>query len=168
MQLICPSIDEHGSGSLFDPTLLFLPRVGKTALSSIFGAVYLYAIVDSQYLVGMLIGRLLRQPASHWPPLFGRRGWQPRDFWSVPWHQSFRHLVVVFGVRPGGNLLGRPGAIMRAFAVSPSIHYLSLWGTGHGTDFHNDADFFLVGLGAVMEGAFQQTTGLRVGWLGWL
>ena len=173
MQTICPSTDKPGGGSIFDPTLPLLPRMRLGAFTAIFGGVWLYALMDSLYHIGMLIGRhLLRQPASYWPPLF-RRPWMAtsiRDFWSDRWHQSLRHIFVVFGARPGGRFLGRAGAVMGAFAVSAFIHYLGLWGSGHGTEFHIDGGFFLLmGLGAIMEGAFQRATGLRVGgWLGWL
>ena len=172
MQSICPSIDKPGGG-IFDPTLPLLPRTCLGALAALFGGVWVCAVVDLQYHVGMLIGRhLLRQPASHWPPLFCRP-WMAtsmRDFWSNRWHQSLRHIFVVFGARPGGKLLGRTGAVMGAFAVSAFIHYFGFWGTGHGTEFHIDGGFFLLmGLGAIIEGTFQWATGLRVGgWFGWL
>ena len=173
MQSICPSMERPGGGSIFDPTLPLLPRTHLGALAAIFGGVWVCAAVDSLYHVGMLAGRLiLRQPAWQWPPLF-RRPWMAtsiRDFWSNRWHQYLRHIFVVFGARPGGKFLGRAGAVMGAFSVSALIHYLGLWGTGHGTEFHFDAGFFLLmGLGAVMEDAFQRATGLRVGgWFGWL
>ena len=173
MQSICLSMVEPGGGSLFDPTLPLFPRTCLRALATIFGGVWVYVVVDSMYHVGMLIGRLLlRQPAGHWPPLF-RGPWMAtsiRDFWSDRWHQSLRHIFVVFGARPGGKFLGRAGAVMGAFAVSAFIHYVGLWGAGHGTEFQNDAGFFLLmGVGAVMEGAFERATGFRVGgWFGWL
>jgi len=173
MQSICPSIGKPGGGSLFDPTLPLSSRTSLGALAAIFGGVWVYAVTDSLYHVRLLIGRhLLLQPASHWPPFFCRP-WMAtsiRDFWSNRWHQSLRHIFVVFGARPGGKLLGRAGAVMGAFAVSAFIHCLGLWGTGHGTEFCIDGGFFLLmGVGAIMEGAFQRATGLRVGgWPGWL
>ena len=173
LQLICPSVYKPGGGSLFDPTLPFLPRVGKAAFATILGTVYLYAIMDSSYLIATLVGRvILRQPASHWPRP-SRRPWMAtsvRDFWAVRWHQFYRHIFVVFGARPGGALLGPPGAAMGAFAVSALIHHVGLWGLARKTEFRTVGAFYLLmGVGTIMEDAFQRTTGLRVrGWLGWL
>ncbi|KAI0257287.1 hypothetical protein BJV78DRAFT_1161472, partial [Lactifluus subvellereus] len=38
----------------------------------------------------------------------------------------FRHFFIVFGARPGGALLGKPGAVMGAFTVSAIIHYIGV------------------------------------------
>jgi hypothetical protein len=172
MQTICPAINQPRDGSFFDPSLPFLPRLASAALVAICGGVWTYTVVDTLYHIATLIGRvLLRQPASQWPRL-SHRPWLAtslRDFWSNRWHQFFRHFFIVFGARPGGALLGRPGAVMGAFAVSAVVHYIALWGVGYGMEFSTSGGFFLLmGLGAVMEGAFQDVTGLPVGgWIGW-
>ena len=90
LQLIYPSVDKPGGGSLFDPTLLFLPRVGKAALATILATVHLYAIVDWLYLIATLVGRvILCLPASLWPRSSCRlwTATSVRDFWAVRWHQ---------------------------------------------------------------------------------
>lgn len=172
MQSLSPSINHPRGGSTFDSAIPFLPPIAAAALSGICGGVWAYALVDSLYHIATLVGRvLLRQPASQWPRL-SHRPWMStsiREFWSFRWHQFFRHVFIVNGARPGGALLGQPGALMGAFAVSAVFHHLGLWGIGNGTEFYTAGGFFLLmGIGAAMEGAFQRTTGLPVrGWLGW-
>ncbi|KAH9954276.1 hypothetical protein BC827DRAFT_1143989 [Russula dissimulans] len=173
MQRVSPAINQPGGSSIFNPSLALLPRVGGAALSATCGGVWAYTMVDSLYHIATLIGRiLLRQPAAEWPRL-SHRPWLStslREFWSFRWHQFFRHFFVVFGARPAGALFGLPGAVMGAFATSGLIHYLGLWGLGYGTEFSSAGGFFLfMGVGVIMEDAFQRATGTPVrGWLGWL
>jgi len=173
MQRLSPVINQPGGGSIFDPSLPLLPRVGGAALSAICGGVWSYSVVASLYYTAALIGRaLLCQPASEWPPI-SHRPWlstSVREFWSYRWHQFFRHFFVVFGARPGGALFGLPGAVMGAFAMSALIHHVGMWGVGYGTEFSTTGGFFLLmGVGVIMEDTFKRTTGLPVrGWLGWL
>ena len=172
IQYVCPSVNNPGGGSLFDPNLGPVRSIAWAAFATFWGGVWVYTSVDAIYLIATLIGRLVfRQSASQWPP-FMRRPWMStsiREFWSYRWHQALRHFFIVFGARPGGALLGAPGAVMGAFAVSAVLHHLGLWGLGHGMEFSTAGGFFLfMGLGAIMEDAFKRTTGLRVqGFLGW-
>ena len=173
LHLMNPALDKTGGSSLFDATILFFPHPVTVALATFVAGVWVYAQVDSTYHVAMLIGRiLLCQPASHWPPLF-RQPWMAtsvREFWSVRWHHMFRHFFVVFGARPGGAFLGEPGAVMGAFGLSGFMHVVGLWGIGREMEVRHDMGFFLLmGVGAILESAFQRATGSRVrGWLGWL
>jgi hypothetical protein len=94
-----------------------------------------------------------------------------REFWNIRWHQLFRQSFVMFGARPGGALLGRPGAVAGAFTVSVFIHAFGGVGAGRWTDTRvpGDVAFFFIGLGAIAEGVFERATGWRVGGrLGWL
>jgi hypothetical protein len=172
LHLMNPTIDKTG-GSLFDATIPFLPGAVSIAIATFVGGVWVYAQIDSMYQVATLVGRIvLRQPASHWPLSF-RRPWMAtsiRDFWSVRWHQMFRHFFVVFGARPGGTLLGQPGAVMGAFSLSGFMHIVAMWGIGREIEIRHDAGFFvLMGVGAILESAFQRATGFPVqGWFGWL
>ena len=172
IQRLFPSVNNPGGGSLFDPTLSLLPRTALTAVSAICGSVYIYAFVDLPYHIATLIGRIiLRQPASQWPRLF-HQPWTAtsiQEFWGIRWHQLFRHHFIVLGARPGGTLLGRPGAIMGAFTVSAIMHYIMLWGLRRGSEFTSIGGFYLLmGLGLIMEETFKQATGLQVpGWIGW-
>ena len=173
IQYLRPSVNDPKGGSIFDPTLPLVPRAALAAFCCVCGGVGAYAMIESTYHCATLVGRIVfRQPASAWPRLF-RRPWLStsiQEFWSVRWHQLARQAFVVFGARPFGALFGRPGAVMGAFAVSAVLHHVASWGFGGGTEFVTIGGFFLImGVGAVMEGAFTKATGLRVrGWLGWL
>ncbi|KAI0297524.1 hypothetical protein B0F90DRAFT_1938763 [Multifurca ochricompacta] len=170
---VCPSINNPGSGSLFNASLSLWRRVAAAAFCGVCGGLWVWAIADSSYHAGTLIGRiLLCQPASQWPPN-SRQPWlstSVREFWSFRWHQALRHFFISFGARPCGKLLWRPGAIMGSFAVSAIFHHIALWGLDYGTEFSTAGGFFLLmGLGTIMEVEFTRVTGLRVqGLFGWL
>ena len=172
IQFLCPPANNPKGGSTFDPDLALVPRTALAAFCGIMGGLWMYGIIDTQYHIEAVIGRtIFRQPASAWPRLLNRP-WMStsiQEFWNFRWHQLYRHIFIVFGARPGGALLGKPGAFMGAFAVSAILHHLALWGTGNGSEFATAGGFFLLmGIGAVMEVAFT-TTGLQVqGWIGWL
>jgi hypothetical protein len=174
MQRVCPTINNPtGGGSFFDPNISFFSRNVLAAFAGICGGVWAYSFVDLLYRTATLVGRVLfRQPASNWPPV-SHRPWLStslNEFWSIRWHQLFRHVFITFGARPGGALLGRPGAVMGASAVSAALHYVSVWGLGNGSEFSTSGGFFLLmGLGANMEVVFEKVTGIRVrGFPGWL
>jgi hypothetical protein len=174
MQRVCPTINNPtGGGSFFDPNLSFFPRNALAAFAGICGGVWTCSLVEMLYRFATLVGRVLfRQPASNWPPV-SHRPWlstSVNEYWSVRWHQLFRHVFITFGARPGGALLGRPGAVMGAFAVSAVLHHIAVWGLGNGVEFSTAGGFFLLmGLGANMEVVFEKATGIRVrGFPGWL
>jgi len=170
---LCPWVDNPEGGSFFDPSLALVPRAASAALCAICAGVCAYTTIDSGYHIATVVGRIVyRQPAFMWPRLFNRP-WMStsiQEFWSFRWHQLPRHDFVVFGARPGGALFGRPGAVMGAFTVSAILHHVGLWGVGKGSEFITAGGFFLLmGVGAIMEGAFTRVTGLRVGGrIGWL
>ncbi|KAI9443929.1 hypothetical protein H4582DRAFT_1917860 [Lactarius indigo] len=174
IQLVCYNISGNPSeGSIFDPNLNFFPRNAWAAFASICGGVWVYSLIGTTYCIVALIARVvLRQPASHWPPL-SHSPWRStsiHEFWSSRWHQLFRHLFITFGARPGGALLGRPGALMGGFAVSAVFHHVSAWGlAGDSPEPSMGGFFLLMGLGATMEDAFEKATGTSVqGFSGWL
>jgi hypothetical protein len=172
MQHFRPSVDTPAGDTLFDPTLSMVPRFACAAFYALCGGMVVFATVDVFYHISTLVGRiLLRQPACQWPPVFDRP-WTSTsiaDFWGFRWHQLFRHVFVTFGSRPGRALLGRPGALMGAFAVSGLIHDVGIWGLGRGTELRTVGGFFLLmGVGAASEHGFKQVTGRRVGGIwGW-
>src|ERR1700761_5982334 len=111
IQRVCPTINNYTSaGSFFDPNLSFFPRNTLAAFAGICGGVWAYSLVETMYGIGALVGRVVfRQPASIWPPV-SQRPWLStslHEYWSVRWHQLFRHIFITFGARPGGALLGR-------------------------------------------------------------
>ncbi|KAH9058078.1 hypothetical protein EDB87DRAFT_962841 [Lactarius vividus] len=174
IQLVCPAISSGPSGgSIFDPNLSPLPRIASAAFASICGGFWTYLLVDTLYHISALIGRIVcRQPASHWPPI-SHRPWLStslHEFWSYRWHQLFRHIFVTFGARPAGALLGQPGSLIGAFAVSAAMHHFAMWGVGYGSEFSTSGGFFLLmGVGVAIEVAFRRLTGKRVGgFFGWL
>ena len=59
---------------------------------------------------------------------------------------------------------------MGAFAVSAVLHHVAVWGMGNGSDFGSIGGFFLLmGIGTVIEYAFNEMTDIRVeGFSGWL
>ena len=172
IQYVFPSVNSPKGGSIFDPSLPFVPRTALAAFSGICGGVWSYTFVDTVYHVSALVGRtVFRQPASVWPRAFNRP-WMStsiQEFWGFRWHQFMRHHFIMFGARPGGTLFGKPGAVMGAFALSAILHHIGLWGSGNGTEFITAGGFFLLmGIGVIIEGGFRSVTGLRVqGWLGW-
>ena len=173
VQSVCPSTMNPKGGSIFDPSLAFVPRSALAAFCGICGGVWTYTLVDAVYHFSAVVGRtVFRQPASSWPRAFNRP-WMStsiREYWNFRWHQFMRHHFILYGARPGGILFGKPGAFMGGFAVSAILHHIGLWGTGKGTEFVTAGGFFLLmGVGAVAEVAFTRATGLRVGgWIGWL
>ena len=174
MQCVFPTIgNPTGGESFFDPNLSLFLRISMAAFAGICGGVWTYSLVETLYRTATLVGRVLfRQPASDWPPV-SNRPWLStsiNEYWSIRWHQLFRHVFITFGARPCGALLGRPGAIMGAFAVSAVLHHLCVWGLGNGHEFSTAGGFFLLmGLGAIMEIVFGNVTGMRVqGFAGWL
>ncbi|KAI0267582.1 hypothetical protein BGY98DRAFT_1084602 [Russula aff. rugulosa BPL654] len=172
VQYFRPTIDIPAGDTLFDPTLSIAPRWAWATFYTVLGGVVVFVTVDVAYHIATLVGRiLLRQSAWQWPPLFDRP-WTSTsitDCWSFRWHQLFRHEFVVFGSQPGRALLGRPGSVVGAFAVSGVLHDLGMWGLGRGTEFSTIGGFFLLmGVGATLEYGFKQATGRRVGGLwGW-
>ena len=174
VQRIFPSVSDPRGGSIFDPSLALAPRVALAAFCSVCGGWWAYAMLDSGYYVSALFGRIIfRQPASESPPPLFHQPWMStslQDFWNFRWHQLLRPLFISFGARPGGALLGRPGAVMGAFTVSAITHHIPMWGIGNGTEFITVGGFFLLmGVGVIIEIAFTRATGWRVrGWIGWV
>ncbi|KAH9958220.1 hypothetical protein BC827DRAFT_1136615 [Russula dissimulans] len=172
MQYTRPTLDTPAGDTLFDPTLSIIPRFALATFFTLCAGVVVYTTVDVMYHLATLVGRLvLRQPAWQWPPL-SNRPWTATsitDFWSFRWHQFFRHTFIVFGARPGGAMLGRPGALFGAFAVSAVVHDFGIWGLGRGSEFRTAGGFFiLMGVGAALEHGFKGLTGRRVcGLWGW-
>ncbi|KAH9021292.1 hypothetical protein EDB85DRAFT_2152498 [Lactarius pseudohatsudake] len=164
IQLVCPAVSSSPSGgSIFDPNLSLLPRIASAVFAGICGGIWTYLLVETMYHMAALIGRVVcRQPASHWPPI-SHRPWLStslHEFWSHRWHQLPRHIFVTFGARPGGALLGQPGALIGAFAVSAVLHHFAMWGIGNGSEFSTVGVFFLLmGVGVAMEVGFNNGNG---------
>ena len=168
-----PSTNDPAGDTIFDPALGILPRWASATLFTLCFGMLVYTSVDVYYHIASLVGRLVfRQPAWQWPPP-SNRPWMSTsiaDFWRFRWHGFFRHVFIVFGARPGKALFGRHGALLGAFGVSAVIHDLGLWGLGRGTEFRTVGGFFiLMGVGVILERAFEGMTGRGVGgFWGWV
>jgi hypothetical protein len=157
MQVICPSIDKHASGSLFDNPLFFASRRPGRAR-------YRFRRRKLVCNRGLAVRRRdvdrtaspsasLALPPSFSPTVDGNP--HPR----LLEHPLASVLSTSCGRFRDPSWCHAPGtgAIMGAFAVSAFIHYPQRRGL---LPPHR---------GAVMEGAFQRATWLHVrGWFGWL
>ena len=173
IQRIRPSLNDPAGDTIFDSTLSIVPRFALAAFCTICAAVMVGTRMNIFSLITSLIGRILfRQPAWRYPPLF-QRPWESTslaEFWSFHWHQNHRYVFVSLGARPLGAILGRPGALLGAFAVSGVKNNLQTWALGNGMETRSVSGFFLItGSGLALEYGFKQVTGHRVGgpW-GWL
>ena len=87
----------------------------------------------------------------------------PSTIWGRRWHQSSRHLFVVYDARPGRKIAGWYGSIVGAYFVSAIIHVLGLWDLGHGTELtHTGGSFIMIGLASFLERKWRQWTGKEV------
>jgi Membrane bound O-acyl transferase family len=128
-----------------------------------------YSIVP---LATLTSGLFLHQPDLAWPPL-SDRPWTSMsiiEYWSFRWHQFFRCMFVVYGARPGGALLVKPGACIGAFSLPGVLDDVVLWGLGRGKGLRTTTGFFmLTAVGGTLELAFERLTGRRVGeFCGWV
>jgi hypothetical protein len=172
MRRIRPSLDTNAGDTFFDPNLDPLPRAALAGFFTLCGGLSGYTAIEVIYHIATLVGRVfLRQPAADWPVLTARP-WMATsiaDFWSFRWHQTLRHIFTVFGARPGGALLGRPGALLGAFGVSAVLHHIGMWGLGRGDGIQQL--WRVLRSHGRRRGArhlWQRTTGKRVrGFWGW-
>ena len=160
-------------GSIFDPSLTLPERYMKSFIITLLSGFTSYVTIDGTYQVhAVLFTILFQQYPSQWPPLFDSP-WLSTSltsFWGRRWHQLFRECFVAVGSKPLERYLGRAGSIMGAFALSGVLHDIGIQGMGRGADTLSVAGFFVMhGVGVVMEHAWKQTTGRRVGGItGWL
>ena len=166
-----PSFNTPVGDTLFDPHLDPISRAALAAFLASCCCIAIYAGIEVTYHIATLVGRVLfQQPAADWPAC-SARPWMATsiaDFWSARWHQSLRHILVVFGARPAGVLFGRPGALLGAFGLSAVLHWIGMWAVGSGAELSSGAFFVEMGIGAVLERVWQRATGTRVrGIWGW-
>jgi len=160
-------------GTIFDPSLTPLERYMKAFIVTVLSGANAYVSVELTYQMhAALFTILFRQYPSQWPPLFDSP-WLSTSltsFWGRRWHQLFRKYFLTVGSKPLGRYLGRAGIVMGAFVVSGVLHDVGLRGMGRGADTLPVAGFFFMhGIGVVMEHAWKQATGRRVGGIiGWL
>jgi hypothetical protein len=70
IQHLHPPTNDPNRGSIFDPSLPFVPRAALAAFCSVCCGVCAYAVINFTYHCVTLVGRIVfRQPASAWPHL---------------------------------------------------------------------------------------------------
>ncbi|KAJ7593026.1 membrane bound O-acyl transferase family-domain-containing protein [Mycena floridula] len=159
-------------GSIFNPSLPIIDRYCLAASVSFAAGMVVYSGIHAGYdIITIIAVFILQQPPRQYPLLFDKP-WlatSVTEFWSRRWHQVFRDSFVGLGYAPGSALFGRPGGVIGAFVVSGILHYIALWGMGNGTELQVIGSFIMMGVGIVLEGAWKQSTGHRIGGLfGWV
>lgn len=160
----------YGS-TIFDATLPFPVRYARATLISLLAASTIYAVMHSTYDVCTAFGVLfLAQHPAQWPPAFDApwRATSLRDLWGRRWHQFFRHIFLLGG-RALAPMFGRAGWIAGTFGASVVWHYVSLLDLDGEPPFRRMLmGFGMMALGILLERAFRQVTGRRVGgFAGW-
>ena len=154
-------------GTIFDPSLAPLERYMKSSIITLITGSGIYLAIETGYqLHAALFTILFQQHPSQWPPLFDSPflSTSLTSFWGRRWHQLFRECFVVVGSKPMERYLGRVGGVLGAFTVSGVLHDVGMRGMGMDTDTLPVAGFFVMhGIGVIMEYAWKQTTGRRVG-----
>nr|GAT60848.1 predicted protein [Mycena chlorophos] len=146
--------------SIFDTAIAnpVLRQLNAMALSLLVG-LCIYGAIQIGHDAFALIGiGLFRMPPSDWPPIFNAPWFATSlgDFWASRWHQVFRQEFVGVGARPLRALAGSAGGVFGAFLVSGLLHFVGLWGMNKGADVRVVGFFLMMGLGVVLESAFQQ------------
>ncbi|KAI9462731.1 membrane bound O-acyl transferase family-domain-containing protein [Boletus coccyginus] len=143
------------------------------------GTIFDLSLTPAERYTKSFIITLLSGPIAYllvmlftWPPLFDSP-WLSTSltsFWGRRWHQTFRECFVAVGGQPLKRYLGRAGFVIGAFALSGILHEIGIQGMGRGADTLPGVVFFVMhGVGVVMEHAWKQATGRRVGGItGWL
>ena len=154
-------------GTIFDPSLAPLERYMKSSIITLITGIITYIVIEAVYqLHAALFTILFQQHPSQWPPLFDSPllSTSLASFWGRRWHQLFRECFVVIGSKPMERYLGRVGGVLGAFTLSGVLHDAGMRGMGRGADTVPVVGFFVMhGVGVLIEYAWKQTTGRRVG-----
>ena len=114
----------HG-GTIFNPDLPPLLRYGKVIAMTVISPFTSYTSLQvTYYLMGFIAMTLFGHVAEQWPPIF-RAPWLATilsDYRGVRWHQLFKRLLIVCGVRPEERFFERDGGILGAFFISGIVH----------------------------------------------
>ena len=160
-------------GSIVDETLPFSVRYPRAYIISVFAAIEIYAGLQTCYDACTIAGVLLfGQDPAQWPPAFDApwRATSLIEFWGRRWHQFFRRMFIFQGGYPLSFCLGRVGFIIGTFLSSGVLHHIAMvtfndqiesWGILVG--------FWMMAPGVLVERAFKQFTGRKVGGVvGWV
>lgn len=167
------TIGSPEGGTIYDPGLHPLTRYTRSTFITLLGGLTIYLAIDTMYNFMTLLGVIVfRQSPTQWPPVSNRPYWATslNQFWTVRWHQAFRHIFIECGGKPLTYLAGKVGGVIGVFLISGLLHDIGCWGMGRGTDFKRISGFFIMNaVGMVIERVYKSITGKRVeGLLGWI
>ncbi|KAI9567223.1 hypothetical protein HD554DRAFT_2193151 [Boletus coccyginus] len=159
--------------TIFDETLPFLVQYLRAAIISALAGFAICAVVQMNYDLGTMVAVLvLGQDPAQWPPILDApwRATSLGDFWGRRWHQMLRQTFLLLGGYPLSFLLGRAGIVIGAFLASGVVHHIMMVALGNPTEsWRMLVGFGMMAPGILLERAFQQLTGRRVGGVvGWV
>ena len=162
-----------GASTIFDETLPLFPRYFRASVISVFATFMIYSVMQMAYdLITMSAILLLGQDPAQWPPAFDApwRATSLSEFWGRRWHQFFRHIFLLLGGRPLSLVFGRPGTIIGTFLGSVFWHHIRTMALSSRADIRWMLfGFGMMAPGILIERAFHQLTGRRVGGvIGWV
>ncbi|KAF8135099.1 hypothetical protein EV363DRAFT_1257078 [Boletus edulis] len=173
MTMLRVGVGEIRGSTLFDETLPLWLRYLRACIISILTAIGTYSYVQVVYDLCTVLGIIfLEQDPAQWPPAFDSpwRATSLSDFWGRRWHQFFRQVFLLLGGYPLSLVLGFSGIVIGAFLASVLLHHIFLLTlNGHGEFWRMFVGFGMMAPGILVERAFHQLTGRRVGGVvGWV
>ncbi|KAI6046699.1 hypothetical protein EDC04DRAFT_3102774 [Pisolithus marmoratus] len=158
-------------GTIFDNTLPPLIRYTRSSIISAFTAFFIYADVQNTYDICAFMGvTILQQNPAQWPPVFDEpwKSTSLHDFWGYRWHQLLRRTFVVLGGWPLMFVFGRVGYVLGTFLASGVLHNVVVAMLNGCVEWWwMLLSFGMMAIGVIIEHAFAQMTGRRVGgWIG--
>ncbi|KAI6125247.1 hypothetical protein EV401DRAFT_1938643 [Pisolithus croceorrhizus] len=156
----------HASeGTIFDDTLPPLIRYTRSSITSTLTLLAIYAVIQMNYDIGTFIGDL-----AQWPPIFNKpwKATSLHDFWTYRWHQLMRRSFIVLGGWPLGFVFGRVGYVLGSFLASGILHSVLMATLSWNIEWWcMPLSFGMMAVAVIIEHAFTQITGRRVGgWIG--
>jgi hypothetical protein len=166
-----PGVGSFSGGSIFYASLPWPQRYAVsttihflTGCSIYTGFAFVYDLIT---LFGVYI---LHNPPASWPPVFFRpfTADSLHSFWSKRWHQTLRHVFLVYGgypIRRLFSLLSLPSdlaVVLGVFTVSGLYHECGMYTMGHGLQWRVPVFFALQAPLLVLERLFRRVTGRTV------
>lgn len=167
---LVPGVGSPHGGTIFLP---YLPPIQRYSLSTFIhfsSGFALLAGFQMVYDLSTLISVcLLDHDPTSWPPVIDSP-WVStslNELWAKRWHQLLRQTFIVYGGIPGKYVGGRLGMVLGTFIASGAYHEFSSIAMGRGFNIHPILFFALQGVLVILERAWRQVTGKRVGgWMG--
>ncbi|KAG9313305.1 hypothetical protein JVU11DRAFT_5609 [Chiua virens] len=161
--------------TLFDPTLPFPARYLRSSILTLCAGFMSYAMLQAGYDACTVLALVvLGQDPAQWPPAFDApwRATSLSVFWSRRWHQWGRQTFLVFGGYPlaAVTVFGRLGMVIGAFMASAALHDVMILSLDSRIEmWWMVVGFGMMAFGVLIENAFREVTGWRVGGVvGWI